>query len=420
MQAFDHLKELAREHRYGGTAEERRAQEKITRWFRELGYEVQREPTEFISSTAYLVSKWLVIFAIFILLLVSSLWINTFLVAIAFLGLFAFLYKIMPKMELKIARTKSENIIATLNPEKKHRLILCGHYDSARVVPKWFTRYQEVRGAITPFLTLISPMGLLAVMIFHGLYYPFELFSGFQGTWVYVWWFFFVFTLVNYVPLLIMIFYMTDLFGSNYSMGADDNASGIATMLEVSRRIKESQLNMRVDICCFAAEESGLFGSRGWVEKHRDEIDLERTYILNMDMVGRGEVYFLTNGIGLIPKKRCDPALLEILKESLDSNQLEYEEMWGGATDVQEFLNRKMRAVSLMRANSKKMNPGHKIMNFISRVPVKSNVYPDIARWHHTEDDTTDKIHPDRLESSVDAVETFVHTLSSRIGQGPI
>ncbi|MFO8109546.1 MAG: M28 family peptidase [Thermoplasmata archaeon] len=417
MQAFDYLKELAKEHRYGGTAEERRAQKKITRWFQELGYEVEREATEYISSTVYLILKWMLAFVVFIALLVSSLWINTFIVALAILGFYAFLFKVMPKIELKIAKTKSENIIATLNPEKKHRLILCGHYDSARVVPKWFTKYQEIRGAITPILTMISPIGLLVVLILHGLYYPLDIFTGFQGYWVYIWWFFLVFSLVNYVPLLIMIFYMTDILGSDYSLGADDNASGIAAMLDVSKRIKGSELNMRVDFCCFAAEESGLFGSRGWVEKHRDEIDMERTYILNLDMVGRGDVYFLTNGVGMIPKKHCDTELLKTLKDSLEKNHQEYEEMWGGATDVQEFLNKKMRAVSLMRANTKKMNVGHKMMNLIFRTPVHSDFYPDISRWHHTEDDTTDKVSPNKLESSVLVVETFIHSISSKIDE---
>ena len=70
--------------------------------------------------------------------------------------------------------------------------------------------------------------------------------------------------------------------------GADDNASGTATLIEVARRLanRKSKLRRRVVFIAFTAEERGLIGSAHYV---RDPlVPLEDTVaMLNMDMVGR-------------------------------------------------------------------------------------------------------------------------------------
>jgi hypothetical protein len=72
--------------------------------------------------------------------------------------------------------------------------------------------------------------------------------------------------------------------------GADDNASGTATVLELARRLssRTEPLPRRVVFMLFSAEERGLLGSRYYVE--HPLIPLDQTIaMLNFDMVGRLE-----------------------------------------------------------------------------------------------------------------------------------
>ena len=69
--------------------------------------------------------------------------------------------------------------------------------------------------------------------------------------------------------------------------GADDNASGSAALIELSKQLKNSNLkNNNYIFIAFSGEELGLFGSKYYTE--HPAVDLTKTnYMINMDMVGR-------------------------------------------------------------------------------------------------------------------------------------
>jgi Zn-dependent M28 family amino/carboxypeptidase len=69
--------------------------------------------------------------------------------------------------------------------------------------------------------------------------------------------------------------------------GADDNASGTAALLELSRILKKGHYkNNNYLLIAFSGEELGLYGSKYFTE--HPTIDLSKvTYMFNMDMVGR-------------------------------------------------------------------------------------------------------------------------------------
>jgi len=70
--------------------------------------------------------------------------------------------------------------------------------------------------------------------------------------------------------------------------GADDNASGVAGVLELARYFKTNEVkeNSNFLFICFSGEELGLFGSKYFTEK--PTIDLSNVnYMINMDMIGR-------------------------------------------------------------------------------------------------------------------------------------
>ncbi len=81
---------------------------------------------------------------------------------------------------------------------------------------------------------------------------------------------------------------------TEFHLGADDNASGTAALLEVARELsgKKSELRRDVIIASFSGEESGVLGSSHFVraraEGKKGAIDPADVYaMLNFDMVGR-------------------------------------------------------------------------------------------------------------------------------------
>ena len=69
--------------------------------------------------------------------------------------------------------------------------------------------------------------------------------------------------------------------------GADDNASGTAALLELSKMLKASKLkNNNYLLIAFSGEELGLFGSKYFTEHPTISLSTIH-YMINMDMVGR-------------------------------------------------------------------------------------------------------------------------------------
>ena len=69
--------------------------------------------------------------------------------------------------------------------------------------------------------------------------------------------------------------------------GADDNASGVATVIELSRILKGSSYkNHNYVFVAFSGEELGLYGSK-WFSEHSTYDSTNTSYMLNFDMVGR-------------------------------------------------------------------------------------------------------------------------------------
>jgi Peptidase family M28/PDZ domain len=86
--------------------------------------------------------------------------------------------------------------------------------------------------------------------------------------------------------------------------GADDNASGVATIIELARLLKQSGLkdNNYVFIA-FSGEELGLYGSK-WFVTHSTVKTENVDYMLNYDMVGRLDSVthtLIVNGVGTSP-----------------------------------------------------------------------------------------------------------------------
>ena len=83
-----------------------------------------------------------------------------------------------------------------------------------------------------------------------------------------------------------------EVFKTKIHNGADDNASGLAVLLALAKRFmqEEKELDFSILFICFSAHETGLFGSKAFIEEYNQNSNdklKEIEYVFNLDMVGR-------------------------------------------------------------------------------------------------------------------------------------
>jgi aminopeptidase YwaD len=72
--------------------------------------------------------------------------------------------------------------------------------------------------------------------------------------------------------------------------GANDNASGIAMLLDMAKYFVENPQKYSIAFIAFAGEEAGLVGSKYYVENPPITLPLAKTkFVFNMDLMGNGE-----------------------------------------------------------------------------------------------------------------------------------
>lgn len=70
--------------------------------------------------------------------------------------------------------------------------------------------------------------------------------------------------------------------------GADDNAGGVAVMLEVARAFQNESFNRTIYFISYSGEEFGLLGSESWLEEN-DNLRDDIVAVINLDCVALGD-----------------------------------------------------------------------------------------------------------------------------------
>jgi Zn-dependent M28 family amino/carboxypeptidase len=116
--------------------------------------------------------------------------------------------------------------------------------------------------------------------------------------------------------------------------GADDNASGVAVLLDLAKNLKGKNTNNNYIFIAFSGEEMGLLGSNYFVKN--PTIDTKAAnYMINMDMVGRlkADSTLAVYGVGTSP----------ILKQTLNAHNTNFKliqkESGVGPSDHTSFYN---------------------------------------------------------------------------------
>ena len=165
------------------------------------------------------------------------------------------------------------------NPEQADYLVTA-HYDTCARLP--------IPNFLTPcnfwlFLLwqVVLVLLILGVCILMGLGVGFLTGSGAIGSWC------------GYLMIWVILALM--LIGPANPSNANDNTSGVVTLLEIAKSMPGNQ-RKKVCFVLFDLEEAGLIGSASYRKAHKSQTD--RQMVLNLDCVGDGD--YLT----LFPTKR--------------------------------------------------------------------------------------------------------------------
>ncbi len=114
--------------------------------------------------------------------------------------------------------------------------------------------------------------------------------------------------------------------------GANDNASGTAVVLELSRAARDLAFDAGVCFVAFGGEELGLWGSRRYVESLSSQDRAEIKGMINLDMIGVGDRWRVTGSESLV-----DLAVQAGKAEQIDVQAFTMPRMFG--SDHSSFIN---------------------------------------------------------------------------------
>jgi hypothetical protein len=138
-------------------------------------------------------------------------------------------------------------------------------------------------------------------------------------------------TAVQFVPTVLLIVsvpMLVDLAVSGVPRGANDNASGVATVLRLAERYGGALQHFDLNVLFTG---SGALGMRAFLKRHRKELSKERTVFVNVDEVGAGSVRY-TRREGLLLTARSHVQLVEICDEIAEDDE--------GTFDAQPLVRR--------------------------------------------------------------------------------
>ena len=377
--AFEHLDKLAYEigPRLAGTRGDRMASDYIRGQFEGCGLKTRVQEFKFVSRSARVKTTAFLFTSAFIALLFLPPELSL-VVWLAVIVIWRSLDKIMPKRG-------SRNIIASAGTKKsKKRVAITAHYDSAPCVVS-YKLYLFVRFAFLPALIIVAAIVAARVL-------------GVLQGWVIVW----SVLAIVFLPVSIGMFISAS--SRRVSPGADDNASGVAVMLDVARATAESPpSDTELTFIAFGAEEQGLVGARKFLASKALPGD---TFLLNLDGVGVGPHTYVVEGNGILRRRRTSPQLNQVLANSIKGVGLESRLWWAALAghDHIPFVHAKMRATTYTTDVGGKDRLGR----FIARAFRLPNARARGYRYIHTLEDTPERIELANIERAGQVVLGFI------------
>jgi hypothetical protein len=143
---------------------------------------------------------------------------------------------------------------------------------------------------------------------------------------------------------------LADVARSPVVCGANDNLSAVAVLLDLARRLRNRPVSgVRVLLLSTGSEESFSEGMRGFIRRHRADLDPARTRVVALECVGSPHL-MLMEGEGMLVMRDHDETLREEIQAAADRAEIG---LWrglrlgAGATDALPALRAGYRAACI-------------------------------------------------------------------------
>lgn len=369
--------------RWPGSDAERRAAQHLAQRLEALGREAEVEPTSVYTNYPVTHAIHALIAIVGSVLSVTVPVAGAALVLFAAVSTFGDLSGSFYLVRRLTGRRASQNITSPERSDRPGVIVLTAHYDAARTGAVFGRRAIERRavagkllrrglGAFEPFFWSLCLILACTIVRLVGL----------EGT---------ALTVVQFVPTVVLIAsipLLIDIALSEVVPGANDNASGVATVLRLAERYGGKLEHFDVWVVLPGAEEALLLGMREWVRTHRRELEPETTVFLNVDMAGTGTVRWMEKE-GLVIAMRYHPRLVELCEEIGEGRGMTSR----NATDALMARAAGFPAITITSRNALDYAP----------------------HWHQPTD-TPDRIEPDALERTYEFCCTLVERLDEAVG----
>src|SRR5436190_8847746 len=174
-------------------------------------------------------------------------------------------------------------------PDARHRVVITAHHDAAQG-GLLFARRRARRRRPTQLTKLAGRIDLVFWPTIAALSAAVvRLVTGWDTN---------TMSAIQFVPavgLIVMAALLIDTALAKVVPGASANASGVAAVLDVMERLERNPLeNIDAWVVFTGANEGFALGMRAWLTEHADELSGERTYFVNVDTVGNGQIHHVT------------------------------------------------------------------------------------------------------------------------------
>jgi hypothetical protein len=200
------------------------------------------------------------------------------------------------------------------------------------------------------------------------------------------------------VVLIVSVPLLADIAISGVVPGANDNASGVATVLRLADRYGGELDNFDVWVLLTGAGEGMQLGMRAWLRAYKRELEPSRTAFLCVDQVGAGTVRFASKE-GFVIAYTQHRALLELCEQIAEEDADD-----DGRYGARQYVSRTATDAYPARVAG------------FPAVSVSCLNALDYAPHHHRPTDTLENIDTDALERAFGFCSELVELIDERIG----
>lgn len=290
-------------------------------------------------------------------------------------------------------RRASQNVVSREGGDRPGVLLLTAHYDAGRSGSVFNDRALRRRARIGRLIrrppSLAEPflVAILAALACAGLRL-----AGVESGAV---------TALQFaatVLLIVSVPFLADIGLSDTVPGANDNASGAATVLRLAERYGGALDSFDVWVVLTGSGEAFAQGMRAFLRRHRHELPRATTVVLCVDKAGSGTVRY-TRREGLLIARPNHAALLDLCEQIADEDA-EAEDRYGARSFVSRAISDSVPA----------RGRGY------AAVTVSCLNELDYAPHYHQGGDTAENLDPEALERAFRFCSELVELIDDEIG----